>query len=188
MASPAWDLAHLTFLVQFGATGWLRREPDIALIEARIADHLRDEGRRPYTPARFAEWAAPYGDEEWRRVGIALTALDDADVRGAAVTRDGTRLYDGLVRLVLATEVLPIVLVGVSQVRAEEFARHLAASLEVPIAGETPARSRDLLHRIDYRRLLEAAKQARGSAEERLEFLRQLQEQQDLARHPRGKA
>jgi hypothetical protein len=66
-----------------------------------------------------------------------------------------------------------------SELRIEEFARNFIARLGATVAGETPQQSRDRLHRLDYARLLEEAEQAKVSAEERMEYIRKLQEEQD---------
>ena len=79
-----------------------------------------------------------------------------------------------------------VALVRQSEVRAEEFARRLAADLGVAIAGETAEHSQQRLDAIDYKRLLAEAEQAKAAAQAQMEKLRKKQEELDLRRR-RGK-
>jgi hypothetical protein len=82
---------------------------------------------------------------------------------------------------------LTMELLSQSALRVEEFARQFVHRAGGVVRGETEEQSRQQLHRLDYARLLAQAERARNSAEERLEVVRQLQEQQEARRPRRGK-
>ena len=188
---PAWDVAILTGYIQSQAPHWEHRSVEPALVEARLADRMRDEQLPPLPTGQFGQLVAGLDAGSWRRLSLAAGAFDMPEVRHvlpalARIHSLHEDVYGGLVRLAAGTDVLPLALLGQSEVRAEEFARHFAAHLGVAIQGETPEMSQLILQRIDYRRLLAEAERARGSAEEQLEYLRKLQEAQDQGRR-RGK-
>jgi hypothetical protein len=85
------------------------------------------------------------------------------------------------------TEVLTLSLLRQSDIRIEEIARHLAASLGVGWRGETPEQSKNRLHQLDYKRLLAEADEAKKQAEERMEYLRKKQVEDAARRTRRGK-
>src|SRR5208283_4064709 len=96
------------------------------------------------------------------------------------------QVKEAFVGLALATPLLTMTLLRQSPLRVEEFARHFLARLGTAVSGETAAQSRERLERLDYGRLLAEAERAKVSAEERMEYLRQLQEDQ-ARRARRGK-
>jgi hypothetical protein len=63
--------------------------------------------------------------------------------------------------------------------RREEFVRHFIARIGGKILGEDPADSEDRLRRLDYGTLLEEAERASSSAEDRLAYLKKLQQEQE---------
>jgi len=72
-----------------------------------------------------------------------------------------------------------------SDVRLEELSRHFCASWTINIEGESAAASAKRLHQIDFGRLMKEADAARSSAEERMAYLRKLQEEEEETRRPR---
>ena len=188
---PAWDVTVLTSYIQSQAPQWEQRSVEAALVEARLGDRMRDELLSPLPSGQFAQLVSSLDANGWRRLALATGAFDLPVIRCvlpalAAIHVLPQHAYGGLVRLAAGTDVLPLALLGQSEVRAEEFARHFAAHLCVAILGEKPELSQAILQRLDYRRLLAEAERARGSAEEQLEYLRKLQAAQDQGRR-RGK-
>jgi Flp pilus assembly protein TadD len=82
---------------------------------------------------------------------------------------------------------LTLELLRQSSLRVEEFARHFLARLEAAVASETVAQSRARLQRLDYAQLLAEAERAKVSAEERVAYLRKLQQKQEQLLSRRGK-
>ena len=157
---------------------------ETALVCARLADGYRDMDLQPITPEQFENETIDLDAEAWRRLALAVTALDLQDVRailpsllGEQTVREQIR--QGYVGLAHDLPLLTMELMSQSELRVEEFARNFVARIGAQVMGETPQQSRERLHRLDYARLLEEAEQAKESAEERLEYIRKLQEEQD---------
>jgi hypothetical protein len=164
-------------------------EPE--LVRARLADGYRDLGLAPMAPERFDAAAAGMDDEAWRRLALAVTALRQEDVRaGLPLLLDGQGVAEqvkaGFVAPARELSLLTMELLRQSELRVEEFARQFIARLGAGVIGETPQHSRVRLHALDYARLLEEAEKAKVSAEQRMEYIRRLQEMQDR-RSRRGK-
>jgi hypothetical protein len=96
-------------------------------------------------------------------------------------------VWKGFVELAREKKLLTMEILNQSEIRLEEYARHFAAALDVKIVGESVEKSKQELYRLDLERLTEEAKRARNSAEEQMEYLRQLQEEEESRRRPRGK-
>jgi hypothetical protein len=164
------------------------------LVRARLADRYRDAGLEPPLPEEFDALVRDLDGEGWRRLALAAGALDLEEVREAlprllAPSPGGVReqVEAAFVGLARATELLTMELLRQSPLRVEEFARHFLARLGAAVAGETVPQSRERLHRLDYGRLLAEAERAKLSAQERMEYLRKLQEEEDAQRPRRGK-
>jgi hypothetical protein len=165
-------------------------EPD--LVRARLADHCRDAGLEPMLPEEFDGLVENLDDESWRRLALAVSALDLPAVRQALPEVLGVRplcavIAEAFVRLARETPLLTLELLRQSPLRIEEFARQFLARLGAAVRGETHEVSRARLARLDYAWLLAEAEQAKVSAEERMEYIRKLQEQQEARRSRRGK-
>ena len=164
---------------------------DRELVEARLADGMRDLQIAPAASQHFAACTAPLDENGWRRLALATTVLESADFSSVLSLISwpeplGDRICETLARVATVTDALSLTLIGESDLRAEEFARHVAAHLGVTIAGETPDQSNAILDRLDFRRLLEEAARAKDTAQGQFEYLRQLQAMQELGRR-RGK-
>lgn len=187
--APEWNLDQLATAVARAAADLESWTVDAALVEARLADCYRDVRREPLPHSLFAQRVAGLDEPAWRRLAVAVWTLDDADLRNALAhltTPVEHQVTQGFLRVARETDVLTLELLAGSETRAEEFGRHFAAHLGVNIAGEPPPLSAWKRQQLDYRRLLEDARTARETAEEQLEYLRQLQEAQDNRRR-RGK-
>jgi hypothetical protein len=189
VAKPEWDLQTVVGLLGRLAPNLENRDVEPALVQARLADHYREVDREPVPAARFNAFVAGMDAESWRRLALAVGPLDDTAVRSALAHLKLPvvgQVQAGFVAVARQTDALTLALLRQSPVRVEEFARHLAASLDIGWRGETPKESKNRLRQLDYKRLLAEAEKAKKQAEERMEYLRKKQEE-DAARRPRGK-
>lgn len=144
------------------------------------------------SPDAFDKLTADLDAEAWRRLALAVGILDVPMVRDALpnLVEEGDvarQVKDAFVGLARATSLLTMELLRQGPFRVEEFARHFLARLGATVAGETIPQSRDRLERLDYARLLAESDRAKVSAEDRMEYLRKLQQEQDKRRPGRGK-
>lgn len=163
--------------------------PEI-LVRARLADACRDQHIKPASEARFqASWTAL--DAEQRLRFCILTEAFELPEAAAALPKvcgHGGSAEPALALLQRSAVQLQYLTGSVlreSDIRLEEFARTFCAAWELGIHGETPPASAARLHAIDFSRLMQEANAARASAEERLAYLRTLQEEQEKTRRPR---
>jgi hypothetical protein len=166
--------------------------PDPDVVRARLADTFRDAEAAPLPPAELDGLAGGLDDGGWRRLwlltvgashgvlGPALPAL----VAGRGVS---SVVQTGFVGVAAGTPLLTIELLHQSSLRLEELGRRWLAGLGAYVEGETHEVSIAALHRLDYGRLLAEVDRAKLSAEERLAYLKQLQEAHDASRPRRGK-
>ncbi len=162
------------------------------LLRARLADAYRDGQLEPPLPETFDARTARLDKEGWRRLALAVSALDHPPLRaalpGLVQNGDTTRQMEvAFIGLSQATSLLTMELLRQGPLRIEEFARHLLARLGAQVVGETVAQSRERLERLDYECLLAEAERAKESAEVRMDYLRKLQEEKDRRRPRRGK-
>lgn len=165
-------------------------EPE--LVRARFADRLRDVKFPPPKPDTFETLGDRLIEEEWRRVALAVSALDLQKVREAVPKLCEDRgmaewMRDGFFELARETPLLTMELLRQSPLRVEEFARHFLMRIGAAVANETAEQSRKRLERLDYTRLLAEAERAKQSAEERAAYLRKMQEEEQRRRPRRGK-
>ncbi len=191
-AVPALDLGGLRACFSAGVARFAGKVIEPALVRARLADGVRDTGLTPLLPEDFAERTAGLDAEGWRRLALVVAALEREEVGAALAAAEGKRglgvvLDDGFFRIARERSLLTLDLLQQSALRVEEMARHFLAGLGAPVEGETPAQSRQRLERLDYARLLEQAEKAKVSAEERMEYLRKLQDEQEKKGPRRGK-
>jgi hypothetical protein len=168
-----------------------RRQIESELVRAGLADGYRDLGLMPMPPDDFDGAVAGMDDEAWRRLALAATAIQQDDVRaGLPLLLDGHSVADqvrtGFIGVACTLPLLTMELLRQSELRIEEFARQFIARLGAGVLGEVAEQSRLRRHALDYARLLEEAEKAKVSAEERMEYIRRLQEMQDR-RSRRGK-
>lgn len=186
------DLNALRRWFTAGATRLAGKAIDPDLVRAQLADHCRDTGVEPVLPEGFTTRAEGLDDEGWRRLALAVSALELPPVRAAVVALRAARpagdlLAEALTDLARETPLLTFDLLRQSAFRVEEFARQFVAQLGAAVQGETAAQSLARLERLDYARLLAEAERAKVSAKERMEYLRKLQEDQEASRPRRGK-
>ena len=160
------------------------------VIRARLADVYRDASIRPASANQFHERWQPLDESHQRRFALLLSVCDVEAVqkRFAQFDADNHEKSDLLTlfhKLVTDLPLLTVDVVSQSDVRLEELARHFCAGAELPIEGETAEISTARLNSIDFGRLTQEADAARSSAEDRMTFLRKLQEEQEQSRRPR---
>jgi hypothetical protein len=185
-----WDLPTIARLLGQLAPALETKEVEPSLIQARLADHYRDIGLEPAPPSTFDAIVAGLDAEAWRRFALAIGPLDHAESRAALAGLKMPvvqQVQAGFVAMARQTDVLTLSLLRQSDIRIEEFARHLAVSLGVGWRGETPEQSMNRLHQLDYKRLLAEADEAKRQAEVRMEYLRKKQEEDAARRTRRGK-
>lgn len=164
--------------------------PEQELLRARLADACRDAQVEPVGVKEFDDHWDAMDLEDRRRMVLFIGALEGTEFREAwkaIVARDKSTEapFRELAAMSADLSLLSIEILDQSELRREEFARHLLARLGIDVAGETDQASVARLYELDYARLLAEAERARLSAEDRLEYLRKLQEEADEKRGPR---
>ncbi len=173
------------------ATGELESAAeDAALVRARLADCCRDANVRPVSEAEFNNvWNGFDQEHQWRFcVLIAPLYLPEVGSRLAPLcqaARVASPVLKMLQELTTDHHLLTGSVLQQSDVRLEELARHFCAQWRLPIEGETADASETRRQQIDFRRLMKEAESARASADERLAYLRRLQEEEEKKRRPR---
>jgi hypothetical protein len=188
---PAQSIGLDSLITAFGqgADFWESQgDPDV-LVRARLADACRDAKIRPIGEPQFQACWNTFDNEHRLRFCLFSVAIELPEVAQRLVSicnsGDGRGALGLLQNLTNALNVLTVAVVRESDIRLEEFARHFCAAWGLPIAGETAAASAARLHAIDFGRLISEAEAARASAEERMAYLRKLQEEQEKTRRPR---
>ena len=144
----------------------------------------------PAPPAVFTAATRDLDEEAWRRLTLVVTAFEDQGARASLAALQSSpevQVRDGLAPLVRETRVLTVQVLSQSELRVEELARRFALRLGFTISGEAERESADRLEALDYARLLAQAERAKISAEDRLEYLKKLQDAELERRRPRGK-
>jgi hypothetical protein len=191
--TPAWSIDFLANAVADAALGLVDDPPDAELLQARLADHIRDMGHTPPGADMLTTMLGELDEPARRRLAVAVTLLQYEEVRvplqQMIETRPVQQLIAGLSATAQEMPSIELPLLARSMVRAEEFARRLARALDIPFDGEDPRRSAERLSRIDYQRLLAKVDAAKLTAEERMEALLKQQERDDerIQRVRRGK-
>lgn len=185
-----WHLPTVVHLLGQLAPALETKDIEPLMIQARLADHYRDLDLEPLPPTKFEVMVAGLDAESWRRFALAIGPLDNVEIRSVLTTTKTSvpqQVQAGFVAMATQTEVLTLSILRQSDIRLEEFARHLAAYLEIGWRGETPEQSKERLYQLDYKRLLAEAEEAKTQAEDRMEYLRKKQEEDAARRRPRGK-
>ncbi len=166
-----------------------QQDVDIELIHARLADHYRDLDLNFIAPLDFHNLIEDMNQEARRRLALAVEGLDHDELKNAlGVKTDGIKtIKHCFVSFAKDMDLLTMELLQQSSLRVEEFARQFLARLGADIEDETKAESQQRLRRLDYRSLLNEAEQAKASAKERMDYLRKLREEQEMALGRRGK-
>ncbi len=173
----------------------LEQQVDRPLLQARLADACRDAGKQPIPPEKFVAATDMLDEEGWRRLALLVDMLDASELReGIGLLLLDSR-FDGattltdeaFIRFARDTSLLNVTTLRTSELRREEFLRRWLLRLGAGVSGETVAASLQRLARLDYGNLLGEAERARLIAEERMAYLKKLQDAEDAARRPRGK-
>ena len=155
---------------------------DLELMGARLADVCRDQETEPPDIDQFLRDARELEVESQRRLALIIQGLNEKPA-GAAFIRqaaaDSSARASSLFAFAREHALLTVSVLIDSPLRREEFARHLITHLGETVQGEDPEVSRERLRRLDYRTLLADAERAKASAEERVAYLRRLQEEQE---------
>jgi hypothetical protein len=189
----AWSIDFLANAVADAALGLVDDPPDAELLQARLADHIRDMGHTPPGADVLTTVLGELDEPARRRMAVAVALLQYEEVRGPLQQMIESRPVEQLIAGLSATaremQSIELPLLARSMVRAEEFARRLARALDIAFDGEDPRRSAERLSRIDYQRLLAKVDAAKLTAEERMEALLKQQERDDerIQRARRGK-
>jgi type II secretory ATPase GspE/PulE/Tfp pilus assembly ATPase PilB-like protein len=168
-----------------------QQQIDIELVHARLADHYRDIELDFIAPKDFRALAEQLDEESQQRFALTVAGLENETLKEAlpkCLKKDAAQqVRICFFAFAIDTDLLTIELLQQSPLRVEEFARQFLARLGAEIENETHAESQQRLMRLDYRRLLKDAEQAKASAEERMDYLRQLREEQESRLARRGK-
>jgi hypothetical protein len=191
---PAWVIDIASNMAAEVAADVVSADSEPALIEARLADHYRDEGVVPLAPHFFTMITSGMDDADWRRFAIIAGMFARPEVRavlGPVSERMSVRdqVHNGIVAPAKALRAVEPRILATHMVRAEELARRVAEGLGVAFAGETAAQSAARLAKIDYTRLLAKVDAAKASADEQMAELLRRQEDEDarIERRRRGK-
>jgi len=187
---PVWDLLTVTRRLRELTPELETKDVEPPLVQARLADLYRALNCEPLPPPEFGRLVAGLNPETWRRLALAVGTLDHPDIRSALAhlpTTPSEQARHGILGTATAADVLTLSLLRQSDVRVEEFARHLADRLGVSWLGESAEHSKRRLDQIDYKRLIAEVEKAKKQAEERMEYLRKKQEEDGARRRRRGK-
>ena len=166
--------------------------PDPDVVRARLADTCRDADLAPLDPSAFDALAGVLDEGGWRRLWLLVAAasheaLGSALPAIAAAKGADEVVRDGFVGVAAGTGLLTIDLLRQSRLRLEELARRWILALGAGVEGESVEESLAALARLDYARLLAQVDRAKLSAEERVAYLKKLQEAQEARLPRRGK-
>ncbi len=170
----------------------LEQPVDRLLLHARLADAYRDEDLEPMRADAFLEATRQLSDEAWRRLSLLVGLLELLECRlGVVEVLDdddvASQVEQAFIGFAQEANLLTVAILRDSELRREELLRRFILRLGAGIEGETIEQSLRRLERLDYGVLLGEAERARQIAEERMAYLKMLQEAQDAARAPRGK-
>ena len=189
--TPAQSIELDSLITAFGqaADFWESQIEPGVLVRARLADACRDAKIRPSTASQFLVCWNSFDSEHRLRFCLFSAALDLPEVaqRLALICHqgDGRGILELLQNLTNGLKMLTVAVLQESDIRLEEFARHFCTAWGLVIENETPAASAARLHAINFGRLIKEAEAARASADDRLAYLRKLQEEQEQTRRPR---
>ena len=183
------DLDELITTIGQATNYWETQANIRSLVRARFADACRDADIRPVAADSFrSTWTQLISADQLRiALSVAVLEVENVVLRMKEYCPDGSA-EPLLVRLTEFSQRLPLLTLDVlqqSDIRLEEFARHFCADWDLSIQGEEAAMSAARLKEIDFGRLMKEAKAARASAEERMAYLRELQEKEEASRRPR---
>ncbi|MEK6237972.1 MAG: hypothetical protein N2C14_24940, partial [Planctomycetales bacterium] len=144
-------IIHLPIMEPRIAASALRLENDQVeplVIRARLADDFRDAQLLPANPKAFDDLTETFDADDWRRFATVVSAFDDAVTRNILPPLQEKHSSVGVVRRLakLAQDKRRHTMQALrqSELRVEEFARHAAAYLSVPIFGESVEESEEI--------------------------------------------
>lgn len=186
------DLDQLIAAMGQARNFWTGLPKSRLLVRARFADACRNAGVRPVVAGVFSENWEPLDAEAQLRLALFVSAMElEAVGRRIPLFADegtGAAALGRLCQLSGRLELLTSEVLENSDIRLEEIARHFCAEWGLSIQGERKAHSGNRLREIDFSRLMAEARAARDSAEDRMAYLRELQERElGTRRARRGK-
>lgn len=167
-------------------------EPDKELIRAQLADFYRRGGLPPFNPEMCLELLSSLDKDSIKRLAILIDALIQEDENSLVIARlsrgdVGKQVNDLFISFAKTHDVLSADILLQSSMRREEFVRHFIKQSGAKVEGESEKESEQRLYDLDYKRLLEEASKARNSAQDRVDYLKKLQEEQENKLGRRGK-
>jgi hypothetical protein len=184
--SVSFDLAALTEQIRLATLDIAGREPDPALLAARLMDGFDDAKLARPTADQWKAATKEFDKEAWNRMAILVrlfrdTALKDP-ITQALAGKPGADTFagfcSGMARL------LTVELLQKSPFRVEELARKWAHALGASIQGESAGESKQKMERLDFGGVLknlQAADADRAARVKKLQEIeaRRLKEQQE---------
>jgi hypothetical protein len=167
--------------------------PDPDVVRARLADTFRDLEADPIDPAAFDALVQGFDEGAWARLWLVTLGAAQGVLGPALPALVATRgvpdlVRTGFVELAAGSPLLTIDLLRQSPLRLEELTRRwLLMGLGALVEGEPFNVSLVALQRLDYADLLAQVDRAKLSAEERVAYLKKLQENRDATLPRRGK-
>ena len=156
------------------------------LTRARYADCCRNCELAPVNETTFESVWKNFDENSQQRFSLVLSGFELESPQAALrQIGDAQKGLNRIVELAADHKQLTLDVIEKSDVRLEELARHFCAKWQLPIEDESETASAQRLHEIDFGRLMREADAAKSSAEDRLAYLRKLQEEQEETRRPR---
>lgn len=171
------DLAALTEQIRLATMDLAGRDPDPALLAARLSDGL-DDAKLPRPDV--AEWGRitkGFDKEAWNRMAILVRVFRETPLRDPIVQalagKPGADAFAGFCSGL--SQLLTLELLQKSPFRVEELARKWAHALGAGIAGETPAESRKKMERLDFGGVLKNLQAADADRATRVKKLQEIE-------------
>jgi hypothetical protein len=152
-----------------------RQSVQPALVIARLADSYRDVGIEPLPPTQVQAMLSKLDEEGWRRLDLIVSVMS-SEAAGDALrnvkSQDevAEQIKNVFLPLVKKKRSVALGMTSESPLRIEEFARQLAAGLNVRIKGETASESAKRLERLDYERLMIDSELSKLTGKERSDY------------------
>ena len=188
--NEAVDLDDLITIYGQGLEFWTTQPEPQVLARGRFGDACRNVNVRPVSESMFASAWNGLDSHQLNRFCLFVSSMDVAGVPRkikelGGETGDAEFALRSLSGLSKELSLLTADVLQQSDIRLEEFARHFGSSWKLSFKDESEKVSTERLHQINFGRLMKEAEAAKNSAEDRLEYLRKLQEEQEEQRRPR---
>lgn len=171
------DLAALTEEIRLATLDLAGREPDPALLAARLMDGLDDAGLPRPPSAEWTKATRGFNKEAWNRMAILVRLFRETPFKDGIATslagKPGAETFAGFCSGL--SQLLTVELLQKSPFRVEELARKWAHALGASIAGETPAESRQRMERLDFGGVLKNLQAADADRAARVKKLKEIE-------------